>query len=109
MKYRVVFQPRALRELEEQYEYIAQQNPTSAARWFNRFVSSLSGLANHPERCSIARESALVRQNVRQMLFGKGRGVRRALFIIDGDAVRIVCIRHSAQQDLSAEELLGEL
>jgi len=109
MKHRVIFQPRALRELEEQYQYVAGQSPDSAARWFNRFVSALDGLANNPERCAIAREGGLVGREIRQLLFGRGRGVRRALFIVEGDSVRILCIRHSAQQDLTREELLGEL
>lgn len=81
MKYRVIFQPRALRELEEQYQYVADRSPDVAASWFNRFVGALEGLANNPERCSKAREAELIECDVRQLLFGKGRGVRRALFV----------------------------
>jgi plasmid stabilization system protein ParE len=109
LKYRVILQPRALRDLDAQFQHIAQRSPETAARWLNRFLNSLEKLANNPERCSIARESGLVGKEVRQALFGKGRGVRRALFVIDADAVRIVCVRHSAQKDLSAEELLDEI
>lgn len=109
MKHRVIFQPRALRELEEQYQYIAERSPQMAARWFNRFVSSLEGLANNPERYAVAREAGLVKREIRQLLFGKGRGVRRVLFIVERDTVRILCIRHSAQQDLTREQLLGDL
>jgi plasmid stabilization system protein ParE len=109
MKYRVIFQPRALRELEEQYLYVAERSPDVAARWFNRFVSAIEGIASGPERYSVAREASLVGREIRQLLFGKGRGVRRALFVVERDIVRILSIRHSAQQDLTAEELLGEL
>ncbi len=40
MKYRVIFQPRALQGLEEQYQHIAKANPRAAADWFNRFVAA---------------------------------------------------------------------
>jgi len=59
MKYRVIFQPRALQNLEEQYQHIAKQNAAAAAKWFNQFVAALDGLAHSPERCGIARESEL--------------------------------------------------
>jgi plasmid stabilization system protein ParE len=108
MKYRIIVQPRALADLEAGYQYIALQNPSAAARWFNRFVAAIEGLANLPERCSIAREGELVAKEIRQLLFGRGRGVWRALFIIESDAVRVLCIRHAARQDVSAEELSEE-
>ena len=109
MKYRVIFQPRALRDLEDQYRYIEQQNPAAATRWFNRFVTAIDSLAEFPERCSVARETDTVGKEIRQLLFGKGRGVRRALFAIEGETVRVLCIRHIAQQDTSAGELLGDI
>ena len=106
MKYRVVFQPRALEQLEEQYQHIAKQNLRSAATWFNRFVSALESLSVLPERCPIARESELGKE-IRQFLFGKRAGIRRVYFTIVGDTVRILAIRHSAQSDIPPEELLN--
>jgi len=108
MSYRVVFQPRAIANLDEQYQYIAKDNPAAAAQWFNRFVDALEGLSKFPERCPVAPESELVGREIRQFLFGKRSGARRACFAIDGDTVRILCIRHSAQQEASLEDLLGE-
>lgn len=106
MKYRVIFQPRALQNLEEQYQHIAKQNPRAAANWFNRFVNALGSLTEMPERCGVARESELVGKEIRQFLFGKRAGTRRALFVIEADTVRILAIRHSAQADVTLEELL---
>lgn len=108
MKYRVIFQPRALAQLEEQYRHIAQANPIAAARWFNRFVSTLEGLASFPERCAIARESETAGREIRQLFFGKRAGVRRAYFVIDGETVRILSIRHAARDDAPLEDLLDE-
>lgn len=105
MTYRVIFQPRALANLEEQYHYIANDSPEAAARWFNRFVHALEGLARFPERCPVARESHLAGREICQLLFGKRSGVRRAYFVIEDDTVRILCIRHSAQTDAAPGDL----
>ena len=102
----MVFQPRALEHLEEQYQHIAKQNVRSAATWFNRFVSALESLSV-PERCPVARESELVGKEIRQFIFGKRAGIRRVYFTIVGDTVRILAIRHSAQSDIPPEELLN--
>jgi len=107
MIYRVVFQPRALQQLEEQYQHIAKQNPSAAANWFNRFVTSLESLSQMPERCAIARESELIGKEIRLFLFGKRAGTRRAYFVVEADAVRILAIRHSAQSDIAPEDLLN--
>jgi plasmid stabilization system protein ParE len=105
MKYRVIVQPRALADLEAGYEYVALQNQPAATRWLNRFLTAIEDLSDFPERCSIARKSELVGQEIRQLIFGRRPGVWRALFIIDSDAVRVLCIRHGARQDASAEDL----
>lgn len=107
MTYRVILQPQALQQLEEQYQRVAKQNPRAAANWFNRFVTALESLSQMPERCAVARESELVGREVRQFLFGKRAGTRRAFFVIEDDTVRILAIRHSAQSDVTPEELLS--
>lgn len=108
MSYRVTFQPRALANLEAQYQYIAEHNPTAAARWFNGIVKALEGLADFPERCPIARESEIAGREIRQLLYGRRSGVRRAYFAIENDTVRILCIRHAAQAEVPLEDLLDE-
>jgi plasmid stabilization system protein ParE len=107
MNYRVIFQPRALADLEEQYQYIAGHNLTAAVNWFNNFVESLEGLSIFPQRCPIARESEQSGREIRQFLYGKRAGMRRAYFVIEDDTVRILCIRHAAQRDIPLEDLLG--
>jgi plasmid stabilization system protein ParE len=109
MNYRVVFQPQALLDLEDQYRYIARDNSLAADRWFNRFVAAIEAIADSPKRYSLAREGQLIGREIRQLLFGKRRGVRRVLFLIESDTVRVLCIRHIAQRDMSADELLGGL
>src|SRR5437016_5978073 len=108
MKKHVILQPRALADLDAQYQYIARENTVAATRWFNRFVLAIESLADLPERCSIARESAEIGKEIRQLLYGRGHGVWRALFLIEDEAIRVLCIRHAAQKDISAEELFDE-
>jgi len=108
MSYRIVIQPRALDNLRAQYRYIAAQSPGIADRWFNRFVAAIESLAQHPQRCPIARESAQLGREIRQLLFGKRGGVRRIYFAIVGDEVHVLCVRHAAQSDITAEDLLDE-
>jgi plasmid stabilization system protein ParE len=108
MRYRVLIQPGALRSLEAQCEHIAQDNPAAAARWFNRFLTGIEKLSSFPERCPVARESEFAGREIRLWLFGKRRGVRRVYFVIDGDTVRILSIRHASQSEISLEDLLGE-
>lgn len=105
MKYSVIFQPRALRDLAEQYEFVARESPQTAARWFNRFVNAIEGLSTFPERCSVAPESRIAGREIRQLLFGRGTGIRRVLFAIESNSVRILCIRHSARGAATSEDL----
>ncbi len=55
-----------------------------------------------PKRCPLARENEYFSQEIRQLLYGRGRNSYRILFtILEGtevSTVRILHIRHSAQQ-----------
>lgn len=108
MKYRLVFQRRALSDLEQQFNYVAQHSPETATRWFSQFVKALESLKTFPERYSRAPESDVYGVEIRQLLYGKRGGMRRALFKIDGDTVRILCIRHASRGNATRNELFGE-
>jgi hypothetical protein len=57
-----------------------------------------------PKRCPIARESNYFSQEIRQLLYGKGRNSYRILFVIldqlDISTIRILHIRHASQQTI---------
>jgi len=61
-----------------------------------------------PKRCPIARENEYFTNEIRQLLYGKGRNLYRILFtIVEGEnisTVRILHIRHAAQQTLGMSE-----
>ncbi|MFN6513748.1 MAG: type II toxin-antitoxin system RelE/ParE family toxin [Nostoc sp. CreGUA01] len=57
-----------------------------------------------PKRCPLAPENEYLSQEIRQLLYGRGRNSYRILFtILEGQevsTVRILHIRHAAQQIL---------
>ncbi len=109
MTNRVIVQPRALRDLDNAYERAAKNAPVTASRWLNRFHETLRTLASNPERCPKAPEDELVEPEIRQLLFGKGRGSRiwRALFTIRDDEVHVLHIRRAVMDIATERDLFG--
>ena len=105
MKYEVRLQPPAVDDLEEAYLWAAKHAPDTAGRWLARFQDSLQTLANNPERCGFAPEHKKLKRALRQLLFGRRPNVFRAIFLIDGDVVRVVRIRRSSRRFLTKKEL----
>ena len=104
MKYKLIIQPSALADLDEAYRWIAERSPENAARWFNRFLESLSTLEQSPKRCSVAPESEQIGREIHQLLYGRRGGVYRALFVIEKDEVHVLHIRHAARDTMTPEE-----
>jgi plasmid stabilization system protein ParE len=108
MAYRFEFAPRALRDANETYEWIAQHSPRQAARWYRRLFEVIEGLATHPRRCPLAPENDAHAEEVRQLLYGRRQNVYRILYVIRGDVIRILAVRHGARQPLRADQLIDE-
>jgi plasmid stabilization system protein ParE len=105
MEYRFRFAPRALAEANEAHEWIAEQSPQRAAKWYQGLFQRIETLATHPERCPVAPEGRASGEQVRQLLYGRRGGAYRILFVIRDDVIRIVAVRHGARQPLTAEQL----
>lgn len=60
-----------------------------------------------PKRCPLARENEHFSQEIRQLLYGRGRNSYRVLFTIlegrDLSTVRILHIRHASQQTIGED------
>ena len=62
-------------------------------------------LADNPSRCILARENHKSDDELRELHFGLGsRPTHRVIFVIDGDAVRVLSVRHAAQDDRDPPE-----
>ena len=61
-----------------------------------------------PKRCSLARENDYFSQEIRQLLYGRGRNSYRIIFTIvesqEISIVRILHIRHAAQQTIGESQ-----
>ncbi|NEP76496.1 type II toxin-antitoxin system RelE/ParE family toxin [Okeania sp. SIO2G5] len=108
MVYRIDIASVAQAEAEQAFLGLSQMmTPTAAKRWYVGLLKSIESLAYMPRRCSFARENQHFSQEIRQLLYGKGRNTYRVLFTVLDDqdpvTVRILHIRHAAQQTLGEE------
>jgi plasmid stabilization system protein ParE len=102
-KYRVILQPEAYEGMESAYDYIEQQSPDSAHHWAVGIMDAINALETFPTRCALAPENEFFQQEIRQLFYGKGRGVYRILFTIQGDTVSVLHIRYGAQATLKPD------
>jgi plasmid stabilization system protein ParE len=105
MAFQVIFRPCALADIEGAVMWLAQKNPQAAARWRIGLFQIIQNLETNPNRFAEAEESADLGLDLRELLYGRRRGIYRILFTIDGDTVNILRVRHASQDRLSAEEL----
>ena len=67
-------------------------------------MDKLATLQAQPRRCGLAIENDIFPEEVRQLLYGKPPNVYRILFVIRGDLVYVIHVRHSKQALLTAED-----
>jgi plasmid stabilization system protein ParE len=103
--YAVVVSATAKANMRDGYRWAARNAPEAAAKWLERFYHALQSLATYPERCGVAPEAALMGREIRQLLFGRRRSVWRALFVIEGQEVRVLHVRRGTRDVASLEEL----
>jgi plasmid stabilization system protein ParE len=114
MTYRVDVSDAAEAEIDNAYLWISRYFPEKAGQWHAGLLQAIESLAEMPARCPLARERGYFEEEVRQLLYGRGRSVYRILFVIhdaageaDEATVRILHVRHAAQQALGEEEAFG--
>ncbi len=105
MAFEVRLQLLAENDLDEAYLWAAKSAPETAGLWLARFQAALLTLAEQPERCGFAPEHKKLKRELRQLLFGRKPNVFRAVFLIDGNVVRIVRIRRGSRRQLTQKEL----
>jgi len=104
MKHKVELSRRAQRDVESLYLCIRRDAPQRAARWRQRLLDLIDSLERFPERHAPAPEAEAASLDVRQMLFG----AYRVLYVVDGDTVSVLTVRHGARQFMEPDELSGE-
>lgn len=107
MTYRVIVTGPAERDLRQIVRWWSEHRSTEQAlRWYVRIGPAIDTLATRPERCPKSPETALLSTGLRQLHFGLGRrATHRIVFTIIGQEVRVLRIRHAAQQSLTLDDL----
>jgi plasmid stabilization system protein ParE len=91
----------AEREADAILEWLLSQHAGDpGVRWFSALEDAIASLAEFPERCPLAPESAVFPFQVRHILSGRLPHVYRILFTLDGGTVYVLHIRHGAHQPI---------
>ncbi|PZD71052.1 hypothetical protein C1752_08255 [Acaryochloris thomasi RCC1774] len=82
----------------------------NAKRWYTGLLKAIESLSTMPNRCPLARENEYFSQEIRQLLYGRGRNSYRVIFTVleSTPAVRILHIRHASQQVTGTQPESGE-
>ncbi|MGP1382193.1 MAG: type II toxin-antitoxin system RelE/ParE family toxin [Thainema sp.] len=105
MKYRIEISSVAEAEADRAFLRLSQiASPATAKHWYAGLIQAIESLSQMPKRCPLARENSYFSQEIRQLVYGKGRSSYRVLFTIleeqERATVRILHIRHGSQQAL---------
>jgi plasmid stabilization system protein ParE len=105
MKYRIEISSVAEAEADSACLQLSQVTfPERAGQWYAGLLKAIGSLSQMPQRCPLARENEHFSQEIRQLIYGKGRNSYRILFTVleeqEVPSVRILHIRHAAQQTL---------
>lgn len=76
-----------------------------ADRWLTAIRATIARLATESDRYPEADEAAALGIGLRQLLHGRRPHVCRILFVIDGDTVNVLRVRHAAQDRLTEDDV----
>lgn len=105
MPHQVRITARAERDIDEALAWLAERSSQAAARWHAALLEKVQTLEDHPTRCPLAYEAEPLGVELRELLFGKRRGVYRILFTVDGEIVNIHHIRHASRDWLQPGDM----
>ncbi len=90
----------AYADIEEATDWLDEHLPHFREEWMDGLQVTINSLKVFPERCPLAPENRSSRftEEIRQILYGEGRGQYRILFWIDGTLVRIIQVWHSSRR-----------
>lgn len=83
---------------------MSSYSPRQARNWLEGLYKAIQSLEQMPLRCSLAFEDNFFEEEIRQLIYGKGKNTYRILFTITQKTVHIIFVRHAAQQPLSPDD-----
>jgi plasmid stabilization system protein ParE len=105
MRFRVLLETRAVRDLDEASGWIAETSVEAADRWLGAIETAICSLEVFPERCPLARENGQFRHELRQLVYGRRHGRYRAIFTVHGNTVHVLHVRHGAKAAMTQAEI----
>jgi plasmid stabilization system protein ParE len=113
MNYRIEISSIAEAEADKAFLRLSQiSSPIKASQWYSGLLEAIASLSQMPKRCPLERENDLFSQELRQLLYGRGRSSYRVIFTIleeqNISTVRILHIRHAYQQTIGEDPELEE-
>jgi plasmid stabilization system protein ParE len=108
MKYRIEISSVAEAEADSAFLRLSKAtSPVKSSQWYAGLLQAIESLSQMPKRCPLARENEYFSQEIRQLLYGRGRSSYRLLFTILEEqtisTVRILHIRHALQQTIGED------
>lgn len=107
MKYRLVTQTRASRDVRKTLLWLTERSRAGAASWLAAFEAALRRLVDNPEGYSrIDEADAFPDRNLRQFTFKTRRGRRyRGVFEVDGRDIRVLRVIGPGQDSLTTADI----
>jgi plasmid stabilization system protein ParE len=74
MKYRIMVSSLAEAEIDNVFLQVSKfTSPIQASQWYSGLLQAIDSLSQFPRRCPLARENDYSSQEIRQLLYGRGR------------------------------------
>jgi plasmid stabilization system protein ParE len=105
VSYRVVVTRMAREEIADAVRWIDERSPNAAIRWLDGIEQAITGLNEFPTRCAIAPETDTIGIEIRHQIYGKRAGRYRILFVVRGDAVHVIHVRHGARDVMQPDDV----
>ena len=94
---------RAQADADEAHAWMTEHiSRAHADEWYRELFHQIETLKRHPTRCAIAAESGKFTQEIRELVYGKGRHKQkyRILFASHENVVTVLYIYHSSRKEL---------
>jgi hypothetical protein len=103
MTFRVELTAESYSDLDRLMTWLKERTSTQAAdRLSARFYRALDRLESRPLSCGLAYENRYLKREVRHLLFEVWKGKPyRALFVVQGDVVKVLCIRAPGEKPVN--------
>ncbi len=103
---RILLTDKAEGDLAVVLAWFRDQKATAAgSRWLEGLQDKIDTLSTKAATCSVAFESQEIGQEIREIIYGKGRFKHRILFCVVNRTVYILRVWHSSRDAISRDDM----